>query len=185
MPTDETITDQEVEELINESDDQSEQGVNFNIYNPFRVESKVMTPYQWEGFVLAVDGMPSTIKQLIIDSSTVDFLISLSETYDLSDEQSTKLTILIRDILMGKVFIGSMTERIQTSIGLDPQTAKQARDQIIRDLFAPAIEDIKIIQQKNFANKSAAEPAAAPEPPVPQKLLPAINPDNIVDLRNN
>ena len=99
-----------------------------------------------------------------------------------------ELTRIVRDVLLGDLFIGDTSATISQKLNMDPQTAQQIRDKIVKELFAPAIEDIKKIQREKFPDRVAQRNTSTMlQPPKPPeiKTTMAVNQSNVIDLRNN
>jgi len=132
------------------------------------------------------------IKNILMDSSTTDFVENLGQAFILSLEQKNDVLRIIRDILLGDLSAGDMTVTIAKKLTISQQTAQQIRDKIVKELFAPAIEDIKKIQREKFPDRvgqgsvNTTRPTMSQPPAPPQmKNGPPINQSNVIDLRNN
>ncbi len=147
----------------------------------------------FEKYTRKVFSLPTSIKDILMDTSTTDFIEEhLGSVFGLNLEQKTWVTRVIRDVLLGDLFIGDMITAIAQKLNIDSQVAQQIMGKIINELFATAIEDIKKIQREKFPDRVGhgnvtTNPAnAMPRPPTPPQMKngPPVNQNNIVDLRN-
>src|SRR3989338_1927531 len=91
------------------------------------------------------------IKNILMDNSTTDFVeANLGPAFGFSLEQKTEIMRILRDVLLGDLFIGDMIATISQKLNVDSQVAQQISTSILNELFAPAIEDIKRIQREKF-----------------------------------
>jgi len=133
----------------------------------------------WNIFGLKYLNLPLSLQNILMDSPTMEFVAEISDTYHLLESQARELSRIMGNVIIGDLFIGNMTSEIGERLNLPPETAQQIRNQIVSELFAPAIEDIKKVQREKFANKIGNQPQTpAPKPPTD------INPGNVVNLRN-
>ena len=164
-----------------------------NIYSPYEIDMEKLSsvPTELEIFTHKFVGLPRNIKDIMLLTAP-GFIWTLAQNYNLTEEQSGNISRIIRDILLGDLFAGDMSQTISERLELDQQTAQQIRDKLVKELFAPAIEDIKKIQREKFPDRvgqgSANTPRPAmPQPPAPPQMknAPPVNQSNIIDLRNN
>ena len=179
-PIEENVTDNEIaedeiaefEELMAASPEN-----NFDIYNPFRVDTLEMQKSGglWERFVKQVDSVPSPIKDILFNIGTMELLIRIAENFNLSRNQSRELSRIIRDVLLGNAYVGNMLQDITNRLALDSGAAKAIANEIVSELFSPAIEDIKKIQ---IGRKEIGTPPSAAGVSYRE-----VQGSNVVDLR--
>lgn len=186
--------DRDIIEL--EKDPALGEGLAFDLYSPFRIDSQTTDSLEWDKFLKKINGVPVLIRNLITSADTVEFLIIISEQFDLSAEESASLARIIRDVLLADIFLGDFPMLISQKLGVDGETANQIAQKIVSELFAPAIEDIKNTQREKFADRIAQSrggqppPGAPPVAPSPRRPAGFVRPDervqggNVVDLRN-
>jgi len=154
-------------------------GLDFNLYSPFRVDLQTTDPLDWDKFLKKINTLPVSIKNTLTDADTVEFIIMISEDFDLSDEQSSNLSRIVRDILLADEFLGDFPRLISSKLGVDMNIANQVANKIASELFAPAIEDIKNMQREKFKDRIAqAKSNQAQQPP------PNIEQGNVINLRD-
>ena len=153
-----------------------------NIYSPYEIDIEELLANQenWDVFANKFIKLPINIKNILSPSSTSDYLKDLSENFNLNHDQSAELSRIIRDILLGDLFIGDMVQNISNRMNLAPDEAKRMGNLIVSELFRPAIEDIKKMQVEKFPEKINRPIHEKPD----LKIEPNINKNNIVDLRN-
>lgn len=139
-----------------------------------------------ESYMNRVRNLPESIKQTLTDSATADYIIeTIAPHFSLEEEQVTELTRIIRDILLGDLFIGDMSTNISQKLNVDQQVTQQIQEKMINDLFANAIEDIKKIQREKFPDRVGQRSGTSSPQPPNMKNIPPVNQSNIIDLRNN
>lgn len=164
---------------------------NSRYATPFDVDNYSGSNYSSLSFFQKVSSLPDSIKNIMADPSTTDFIEdTLGPNFKLTNNQKTEITRIIRDVLLADLFIGEMAQSISVKAKLAPDEAKGISDLIVSELFGPAIEDIKRIQAQIFTervNKPTTIVESRP-PKIPErpdlKVDPDINRNNIVDLRN-
>ena len=151
--------------------------MNTNIYSPYYVDSD--NQRDLDILLERTFSLGDSSRHVLLSADTPCFIQTLGLIFDLSENQSSNLSRIVRDIILGDTFIGNMTTEIEKRLNLPPETAQQIRNKIINELFAPAIEDIKKVQREKFANKIGNQlQTPAPKPPTD------INPGNVVNLRD-
>ncbi|MBI2062575.1 MAG: hypothetical protein HYT64_02715 [Candidatus Yanofskybacteria bacterium] len=192
MNTDNNLTQEQVDYEVSqfERSPNINLGMNFEYYSPFRVDAKNASEISWESFLQKVNTISVSIKNVLTDANTVEFIITLAEDFELTDNQSANISRIIRDTLVGDLFINDLTVTISQKLILDQDTAKQIRDKIVNNLLAPIIEEVKKLQTERSPEK-VSRPAVIPElqtPRIPDrpdlKIEPEINRNNVIDLRN-
>lgn len=153
-----------------------------NIYNPYEIDLEELLANQknWDVFANKFIKLPINIKNILSPSSTSDYLKNLSEDLNFNHDQSAELSRIIRDVLLGDLFIGDMVQNISDRMNLALDEAKKMGNLIVSELFRPAIEDIKKLQAEKFPEKINKPTSEKPD----LKKEPSINRNNIVDLRN-
>lgn len=192
MNIDNNLTQEQVDYEVSqfEQSPNTNSGMNFDYYSPFRVDAKNSSETSWESFLQKVNNISISTKNILTAEDTVEFVITLAEDFELTDEQSVNLSRIIRDILIGDLVINDLTITIGQKLMLDQDTAKQIGDTIINNLLAPVVEDIKSLQTQRFTEK-ISQPTVPSEPQMPKipnrpdlKIEPNINRNNVIDLRN-
>ncbi len=149
---------------------------------PFNVDLFGVKPENYFAiYTKIVLSLPESIKNILMDFSTAEFIEeNLGSSFNLTSEQKTEITRIIRDVLLGDLFIGEMAQSVSIKAKLDPDEAKKIKDSIVSVLFKPAAEDIKKLQTERFPEKI--------NKPIPEKpdlkIEPDINRNNVVNLRN-
>ena len=169
---------------------------NASIYNPFAVDiSKAKSDaLVWKSYNHKVSVLPESIKDVLILPETTEFFMDLAIKLNLSEEQSADLSRIVRDILIGDMFIGDFQNNLMEKMHTDESSAENIKNLIISELFKKAIEDIKREQYKSFPNRirpaSSESLISSPNvsrPPVSNSQAsppPNISQNNTVDLRN-
>lgn len=133
--------------------------------------------------------LPESIRNILTDDSTAEFIEDkLGANFNLSPQNKIEITRIIRDVLLGDLSLNTVSDSISVKLNINEDTAAQITNKIVIELFQPAIEDIKKMQKEKFSNQSGGI-ARNPEPIQSLKKTPvsnsSVNPNNVVDLRNN
>jgi hypothetical protein len=95
-----------------------------------------------------------SFNKLLRDFSTAEFIQEkIAVGYGLTNKQSAEITRIIRDTLLGGIFLGDLVQAIQSKLSISEDTSKKIASLIISDLFAPIIEDLKRDQKMKFADR--------------------------------
>lgn len=166
---------------------------NYFQFSPFFIDAAEMSDLDWERLQNKIDQLPPALINLLTDNKTSGFIESLTQKYIQLSVQGPDVARLIRDIVIGDIFIGDMPQELARRLGVDPAAAREIANQIVSQLFTGALDDIKKVQAEKFPGRLPAKPV----PPVPQ-TKPAEMPKsehyqgedlpesggNIIDLRN-
>ncbi len=159
------------------------------IITPYNIDLDILSADEtlWSSFAKKFVILPKDVKDILLLDNTTAFLLDISHQLTLNEEQTKELTRIIRDVLLGDIFINDMSATISQKLNADQQTAQQIRDKIVKELFASAIEDIKKIQQDKFPDRvGQGSVSTMPQPPAPPQMknVPPVNQSNVIDLRN-
>lgn len=93
-------------------------------------------------------------QKLMFDFSTAEFIEEkLGPAFDMDAYQKVEVTEVVRDIVLGDIFIGDMVKETQRKLEVDENRAKDVASMIVAQLFPPAIESIKRTQRFKFPLK--------------------------------
>ncbi len=125
------------------------------IYNPYLIDfDKYKQKHViFESFTNKLHLLSKSILSIILDINTQDLLKILSEDDSLSNAQSADLTRIVRDILLGDIYIGDMPSLIQLKLQISLHQAQEISSRIVSELFKPAIDDIKKMQLTKFKDR--------------------------------
>lgn len=87
--------------------------------------------------------LSTDLQETIFSEKTADKIGEISKKYNLSEEQIWQFSYLIGLTLLGEMFIGDFTKKIQENCGLDELAAKKIVQEIAREIFAPVKESLK------------------------------------------
>jgi hypothetical protein len=156
---------------------------------PYNVGIKNLTQSQLSAYISRSQELPPAIKDILADFSSAEFVEEkVGPKFSLTPEQKKGFTEIVRDILIGDMYMGDMIQEIHERIGLDQSLARNLANDTVNQLFAPALDDIKKIQSERFGNRVGQNPPPVAAPPtsaarpVPGADLPETN-GNIIDLR--
>ena len=125
--------------------------------SPYYVANSKTPGFDWERFQDKIDEISEVLFALLVAEETSEFIKSLTQKYVQLSVQGQDVARLVRDIAIGDVFIGDMPTEISKRLGIDPATAREIANQIVAQLFTPALEDIKKVQAAKFPGKLPAK----------------------------
>lgn len=76
---------------------------------------------------------------------------------------------------MTKLYMGDLVITISTKLSLDQNKAKDIANQLVSQLLAPVMEDIKQIQRQKFGDRAQTAPTT-PVIPLPPSVSPQTTP---------
>ena len=167
--------------------------------SPFFTGAEKMPDLVWEKFNEKVGDLPTALADLLVDAGTSSFIQSLTQKYVQLSVQGPDVARVIRDIIIGDVFIGDMPQELSKRLGVDQQLAREIVNQIVSHLFTPVIEDLKKLHNEKYPGRLPNKPTTPLEPEAANGNLPITGqapqhypgeelPEsggNIIDLRNN
>lgn len=129
--------------------------MNILDYIPYEIdlERALGSPLIWQDYEDRVSSCPESVRTILCGADTASFLLAIGSEFNLTDNQSQELTRIVRDILISKLYIGDMPVVIQRNLSLDQASSKKIAEKIIKELFVPAIEDIKKMQVEKFPDR--------------------------------
>lgn len=155
-----------------------------NIYSPTEIDNDIilLDDEKHELFYSKINALPQNIQNILFYLDTEEKLKNISTQAKLNQNQSAELTRLVRDILISDVYLGDIVKETQKHLVVSEETAREIANQIISEIFAPALEELK----KNHVQKFGKKTENAPTPANPPASNPGNinNPNNMVDLRN-
>src|SRR3989344_7242464 len=100
-----------MDEILNNREDSS-YATPFNVDFPGPKSKNFFTEY-----TARVLSLPESIKNILMDSSTAEFIEEkLGPNFNLTSGQRTEITRIIRDVLLGDMFIGEMSQNISAKL---------------------------------------------------------------------
>lgn len=116
--------------------------------------------------------LPELVKDFMTSPKAADYLWTLGQNNNFTDDQITIMARKVREVVVGKIPLESFASEIARELPCDQNYAAELVRFITNDLFAPVMEDIKKIQRE-----------MAPPPPTPPISSQETNKNNIIDLR--
>ena len=162
--------------------------------SPYSVDDFKTPGFEYSRFQDKLDKLPGNLVDFLLEPSVVDFIESITKKYVQLSVQGPDIARLLRDVIIGDIFIGDMPQAMSNRLGIDPALAREVANQIVSQLFTPVIEDIKKVQNERYPGKLPQKPA----PVTPQQSSVEVTPQqrhyqgedlpesggNIIDLRN-
>ena len=128
---------------------------NIDNFVPYRVDISNMIHDQvsFGKYLDSVSTATDPIWDILLSSATISVLMDFADTFQLQESQSAELSRIIRDVVLGTMYIGNMPIAIRDRLNIDDGKASTLSDLIARDLFKSATEDIKKVQLAHFPEK--------------------------------
>ena len=138
------------------------------IYDPVEVDTDFFAQNEQEQelFYSKVKTLPGPIIDILFGLDTASLIEGICMDERLNQKQSAELARLIRKTVIADVYIGDMPAQISSKLGVDQNVALEIARNIVSQLFAPAIEDIKKLQLQKFGKLpgSSAQPSLQARP---------------------
>ena len=100
------------------------------------------------------DFLSPSVERILFDFSTAEFIEeNLGTRFNLAKEQKKEMANIIRDVLLGNIFIGDLVKAVQLKITVDQPKASEVVSSIVSELFPSIVESIKRIQRTKFPEK--------------------------------
>jgi len=170
--------------------------------SPYSVDGLQTPGFNYNRFQDKLDALPGDLVDFLLDPAAANFVQSLTQKYIQLSVQGPDVARLIRDVVIGDIFIGDMPKEISNRLGIDQTFAREIANLIVSQLFTPFIEDIKKVQNERYPGRLPAklqEQDTGGQTPPPQgpPSVPQVKPaghyqgeelpessGNIIDLRN-
>lgn len=159
-------------------------------FSPYFAQQDVEKTDDRIKFLKSFDALSQTIKDLLTSLETAEKIINTGKTFGLDDYDTEAVSFVIRKITAGEIFVGDGADFIANEAELPLERAKNLLSLIIREIFAPALEDIKKIQSTKLAQRTGRVSTSV-QTQAKSNLAPARQPElsqnpnpNVIDLRN-
>lgn len=97
--------------------------------------------------------MSVSLKDYLASTETAVTLATIGSDYQLEPNQISGVATLVRELIVGKIFIQNFPTIISSKLGIDDMKAGEIANKIISASFGPILEDIKRIQRSKFPDK--------------------------------
>ena len=104
-------------------------------------------------FIGLLKDYPSTIKNFFLSESVALTIYNISKKIELNDDQIELAAKVVRNLILGKIFIKDFPSVLAKELNIDPAKAEEIANQIISQTFGPIIEDVKRTQRSKFPDK--------------------------------
>ncbi len=143
--------------------------------SPYFVDTSTSPGFNWENYQDKIDRLSEDLFGLLIDDATSEFIKSLTQKYVQLSVQGPDIARLIRDVVIGDVFIGDMPRELSQRLDIDHQLAREVANQIVSQLFTPVLEDLKKVHREKFPGRLPDKPTAPTTPNAPSVAQPPIS----------
>lgn len=131
-----------------------------------------------------ISALPGPVSTVLKAFATAKFVEEqITKEYVTNKEQRRGITRIIRDVLLGELFMGDIAKVLETQYGVPFESAQGISRLILYRLFTPIIEEVRKMQRERFAGRltpdtpgglptAPPEAPASPPPPVRQQPTP-------------
>jgi hypothetical protein len=159
--------------------------------SPYWVDGMNIPSFDWEKFQNQIDSLNENLYTLLTSNEAVILIKGFVSQYNFSLMQGSEIARVLRDTILSNIFIGDMPLEISKRLNIDLGVATGIANQIVSQIFAPALDDIKKLQAVKFPGR-VGQPQQTQQPTpqplsVPRQFQGANLPEtggNIIDLRN-
>jgi hypothetical protein len=107
----------------------------------------------WSNILDRINSSSDKIRKLFFSSEIIEILMDISGDFDLTRDQSANLTRIIKNILLGDLFLGDTVKTIKSKLNIDQEKAQAIANIIATEIFKPAINEIKEMQRMKFPDR--------------------------------
>jgi hypothetical protein len=104
-------------------------------------------------FIDEFNKLSTNLKNFLTADATAQTIFTTGESMGLKNGQISQVSEIIRDLILGKVFIKDFPTLISSKLGIDDTKAGEMANKLISKSFGPIIEDVKRIQRSKFPEK--------------------------------
>lgn len=141
------------------------------IASPFFAGFEDLKSVEYGKFLDIFETLGPYTKTYFSSPETSETIYSLGTKFELNDTEISAIASLVRDIIIGNVFIKDFPNLISSKLNIEEQKAKEIADYIISKSFQTIFEDVKKIQRTKFPQRieqMRSAPQSASNPPLPQ-----------------
>ncbi len=117
--------------------------------------------------------LPESVKNFISSEDTATAITLAGLKYELQEPQISKAAQLVRDVVLGNIFIKDFPSTLASQSNIDENKAAEVVNYIVSQSFTPIIEELKRIQRNKFPEKIAQiqkESSTVQKPDIPKPL---------------
>lgn len=95
------------------------------------------------------------LKDILVEDNYAKKIKTIADLYIFSIEKGEILASVVRDIVMGYVFLGDMTTEIEKRLGVDERTAGEIGDMLLADVFAENWDELQVWNVGQYRKREA------------------------------
>ena len=103
------------------------------------------------GYASDLENLKENLKDILRSEQTAQKIFSIRKNANLSLYQGELIASIVRDIVLGYVFLGDMTTEIEKRLKVDEQMAGEIGDQILGEIFAPVWKELEEWNIKQYS----------------------------------
>lgn len=138
---------------------------DYYIFSPYFAGLESEDVSSRNNFLASFINLSENIRKFLTSADTAQKVLQLIDATGLSDESGEALSLIVRQIVTGGLFIGKAPEVIEKKLELDRKSATEIMNRVLNELLAPVIEEVKDIQRERFVSPA---PKLQPRPTMPQ-----------------
>lgn len=164
------------------------QNDNSRIYTPYNIDLAQFPDLSSKTkYIEQVLSLPENLSAILFDVKVTELIEGeLRSRFNLSSGQQQELIRIIRDTVLIASPLKTLLEVIQKKLQVNEVAAKDLTKELVAKVFLAGWEDLKKMNEVKF--KNIPEPSKETLPPtntvLPVPPPPAINPNNVLDLRD-
>ncbi len=120
-------------------------------FNPLDAVDPSMSQADRKALRKVFSALPESVLDFITSDTVTEQIITLGRSYSLQDSQIESLSIIIRDITIGKVFYGDMAMIVQEKLLIPIEQATALTQAIGQNLFSLIGKELQDIQKAKFS----------------------------------
>ena len=95
------------------------------------------------------------LKDILIEDRYAEKIKKIADLYIFSIEKGEILASVVRDVVMGYVFLGDMTTEIEKRLGIDERTAGEIGDMLLAYVFAENWDELQVWNVGQYRKREA------------------------------
>ena len=153
-----------------------------NLFSPYFVDYSELSPRQMEIFQDKIDRLPPTLFAPLVGAGSVVAINTIVEHYTLSVGQGSEIARIMRDTLLGDLFIEDFENALVNRLGVNHNLAVAIKQYLLEQILEPLLGDLRTGRTGNFL-PHPAPPETIHHSTIPGADLPETG-GNIIDLRD-
>lgn len=108
--------------------------------------------------------LSENIQDILFEPRTGAYLRGLVKTYNLSEEKTRDVAMLVLQVAVGEIELGQLSDYLAKKIHVDGKVASNMSLEIEKDLFAPVMMELGKVQKQAERPAGKSENTTSPSP---------------------